>query len=540
MYKLLIIDDDMMISNGIKNAIPWAQYGVEKVETAENAEKGEAIFLSFQPDLVLTDIRMPGMDGLELLKRIKKENQHTKVIILSGYDDFSYAQTALKLGAFDYVLKVADMEELLKVIRRAIIEIENERNEKEMVSKLKEQLKMSLPLLRYRYLNELVFGCIHQEQLIEKMEFIDIKLQSSYFLVGVIEIDDFTLLGSKIAEEERLLLKFRIINLIEEMIGGQGLCFETKYEEFVCIYYCKPDLTEEENKKSFINLCESINNQIFEKLSYSISVGIGNMGEGIFSIRACYEEAKRGLEHKLFTGKSSIIDIRDVEGYTSMSFKMDSETESKLISCLRVGDKKEVLKIIEVVFQNIDAQRNLGMGGFYKICIELLSIASRVLTEFDTGMEEICGKGFLYFEEVKKYKNLKDAKEWMILNFEKICNYILNTKILKSKKIVETAKNYIDERFTEEITLHKIAEFVHISPNYFSTLFSNEVGQSFLEYVTMRRIEKARKLLGEKDARVQDVGEKVGYDNPCYFSRIFKKYTGMSPLEYKERINTDN
>ena len=209
--------------------------------------------------------------------------------------------------------------------------------------------------------------------------------------------------------------------------------------------------------------------------------------------------------------------------------------ENMLMSALRVGDKKTVLKIIESIFTQMK-QKNLEISSFHNVCIELLSIASRVLCEFNLDMTDVFGKDFQYFEKVRKYRNLNYAQEWMLANYEKLAGYILNTKILKAKKIIETAKRYIDEHYQEELTLNSISKLVFMSPAYFSSFFSNEVGQSFLEYVITRRIEKAKQLLGEKDSKVFEVGEKVGYDNPNYFSRIFKKCTGLSPVEYKGSI----
>lgn len=536
MYKLLIIDDDEMIRNGIKGAISWVQYGISEVRTAEDGEAGERIFSEFHPDVVLTDIRMPGLDGLELMGKIKNIGNKARVIILSGYDDFFYAQTALKQGAFDYLLKTADIDELLQVIGRAVEDIKKEREEEETYKRLKQQLTMSLPLLRYRYLNELIHGSMDVEYLEKRMEFVDLNLMGDCYIVTVAEIDDFDLLCEKMLEEERLLLKFRVMNVAEELLGKDGLCFESTYGEVVCVYFCDDSKSIHENKEQLLQKCEETGRAIYGKLQLSLSTGVSSVGYGMKSIKLCYEDAKKALEYKLYSGKSSIIDIRDISGYTSTGFRLDNESENRLISSIRVGDKKTAVHIVEGIFDEIHHRRNLRAGNFQRVCIELLGIASMVLSEFEADFIDIYGREFLYFEEVKKYKNVKDARDWMVLNFEKILDYIRNTKVIKAKKIIESAKRYIDEHYNQEITLGKVADIVHMSSNYFSSLFSSEAGQSFLEYVIMRRIEKAKALLGEKDAKAWEVGEKVGYDNPYYFSRIFKKYTGLSPMEYKENI----
>lgn len=536
MYKVLIVDDEEMIRNGIKNAIPWIDFEVSGVRTAASGEEAEEIFATFSPDIVLTDIRMPGLSGLELLQKLIQTKKGVKVIILSGYDDFSYAQTAIKEGAFDYLLKTTDMAGLTKVIRKAVDEVKKEEEKNEMEQKIRTQLDMSLPLLKYKYLNELIHGGTHLDELIKKMAFVDIKLKSNLFIVGVVEIDNFLLVSEGMTEEERLVLKFGLLNIMEELLGEQALCFESKYEEFVCIYYCDEQLTENENCEQFILKCKQIQNAISKHFDTDISIGVSIMGDSLYAISMCYEEAKSTLEHKLFSGKGSIIHTNDVAYLTTFHFQLSLEQEKKLVSGLRVGDKKQVFNTLEDIFNQISSRKDVNLSSFHKICVEILGIVSRVLSEFNKNIEELFEGNFVYFEEIKKYETFDETKQRIISIFEKAIQYILDTKILKTKKIIQAAKEYIDEHYNEELTLNKIANVIHISPNYFSSLFSNEIGQSFLEYVASLRIEKAKQLLADRDAKAYEVGEKVGYANPYYFSRIFKKCTGMSPSEYKDSL----
>lgn len=536
MYKVLIVDDDIMIRNGIKDAIPWSELEVEEVATAKSGVEGEELFKTMLPDLVLTDIRMSRMDGLELLKRIREIKQDVKVIILSGYDDFSYAQTAIKLGAFDYLLKTEGIDQLMSVMRRAFEEIKEENKKRDFYLRIRQQLNISLPLLRNRYLNELLFGFTSTERLIKQLEFVEVNFRSELFALAVAEIDDLLSSDQDQGEEERLLIKFSVMNIMEEMLGDRGLCFESKYEEFVIIFYFDPELSNSQNKANLTTFCEELCNSIRTHLNISLSVGISNMGTGLSRVRSCYEDAKKALGHKLFLGKGIIIDVEDVEGCETDSFFMEIEDERSIISSLRVGDRKQLFATLDHLFLKLGERRSIKNDDFYRVCIEMLSLASRVLCEYCIDLKSVLGREVVYFEEIKKYKTFSEAKQWVFSVFEAVVRSILNTKIIKAKKVVELAKKYINEHFTEPLTLEKVAEVVFVSPSYLSRLFSNEVGMGFMEYVTQLRLEKAKQLLGEKDAKVFEVGEKVGYDNPQYFSRIFKKYTGISPTEYKDGL----
>ncbi len=535
MYKLLIIDDDVMIRNGIKKSISWEQLEISEVITAKSGVEGEEIFRTFLPDIVLTDIRMPKMDGLELLKRVKSIKADVKVIILSGYDDFSYAQTAVKHGAFEYLLKTAGISHMKEVLTRAIDRIKKETDKKEFYAKIRRQLNLSLPLLRYRYLNELLFGFDSTDRIMSQLQFAEIDIRDSVYAVAVMEIDDLALVSEKMTEEERLLLKFSVMNITEELIGDRGLCFESKYEEFVVIYYFdEPEY--ETNKKDFQEKCEDIGRNIDLYLKVTVSMGLSNSGSGMENIRLCYEDAKKALGHKLFLGKGSIIQFEDIAGCVEEHFFMNIEHERSIISALRVGDRKQLFEIMDGLFAKIGQCRSLNSDTFYMTCVELMGLASRVLCEYGMDLKAVLGKDIIYFEEIKKYKTFDEARKWVTFIFEETVGTILNTRIVKAKNIVEKALKYIDEHYTESIALEKIAEMVYVTPNYLSRLFSSEVGVGFMEYVTMKRLDKAKQLLGEKDSKAFEVGEKVGYDNPQYFSRIFKKYTAMSPIEYKESL----
>lgn len=538
MYKILIIDDDVMIRNGIKNSVQWMDMGIDGVFTAKSGIEGEELFKEHLPDIVLTDIRMPKMDGLELLERVKNIKSDTKVIVLSCYDDFSYAQTALKHGAFDYLLKTAGIIQLTDVIKRALSEINAETERKGFYSKIRSQLNVSLPLLKHRYLNELLWGFNSTDRLLNQLKFVEVDVSFNGYYIAVIEIDDFIRISEKMPEEERLLLKFRVMNIVEEVLGNKGICFESKHEEFIIIYNMHDAQMNIIDKSNFIKTCEEINRNIALYLNITVSMGLSNCNSGLINVRKCYDDAKKALGHQLFFGKGCIICYDDVANFGTDLFFMDIEDERNIISSLRVGDRKQLFETINYLFMKMELCRNLKTENFYKICVELVSLASRVLSEYGMDIKDSFGRDIVYFEEVKKYKTFQEEKQWVLSVFEVAIDTILNTKILKAKKIVEAAVQYIDEHYSEDVTLEMIADMVYVSSNYLSRLFSNEVGQGFMEYITSKRIEKAKQLLGEKDSKAFDVGDRVGYENPQYFSRIFKKYTGMSPIEYKDSLTS--
>lgn len=531
MYKILIVDDEKMIRDGIKNTLPWTALEIEEVFTAGNVEEAEQVFQTFDPEIVITDIRMPGMSGLELLAKLKQIKPGVKVIILSGFDDFSYAQTALKFGAFDYLLKTADCEELAKSIQKAVAEIRQAAGVKDFTDKRERQLEVSMPLLKQRLLTELIGGVADWSGIIEELELAGIRFRGDHLQVAVFDIDEPPVDGE--APERKVNIKAKIFLVIEEAVRGNGICFESKEGEPVCIF----DSAAVFDQEKLVAKCAEIQAAVLKNFGFYLSIGIGNAGQGLVSVPVGYREAKKALEYQLFLGMGSLILFRKIAGTPEINVRISPDWEKKLVSALRTANKQEVMEVIGEFFEMLFNNRDLTVNRFQDVCLEIFNIAARVLNEFGTEIGEIMGQEFIYFDEVKRYKTFAGARERILLVFERIAGYLLTNKILKNKKVIEQIRQYIEAHFNEDLTLQKLAEIVYMSPNYLSSLFSNEAGQSFLEYLTGIRIEKAKQLLGDKDVKIGEAGERVGYLNPQYFTKIFKKYTGMTPSEYKEYLS---
>ncbi len=532
MYKLLIVDDEEIIRMGIFHTIPWTDLAISQVKTAANGGEGLALFKQFHPDIILTDIRMPVMDGLELLDRVVQAGTGVKVIILSGYEDFGYARSALKLGAFDYLLKTADIAELTGVLHKAVVAIEKDRQKER-------QLDKSLLLLRNRYLTELLLKRERSKEIYHELNLAGTTL-ADFLIVAVAEMDQITLFNEEFSGEQSRLLRSRVLEIAGAELDNQETCFESHSEELVWIYHCDPDVSEIENRGRFITQCQSVSKRVACSLDVSLRIGLSNVGSGEARVSLCYEQAKTALEYTLFTGKSSFVLFEEIADKTGVNFQIAADDEHRLFSALRVADKQLVLDTLHKIFEQIRECRNIRVTQFQQICGDLISSAFRVLHEFNINPADLFGKEVRFHEEIKKQRDFTEARQWVVAIFEKMAVYILHNKILKNKRVIEQAKQFIAEHYHEDLTLNKIAETVFMSPNYFSNLFSNEVGESFLEYLTSLRLQKAKQLLGEKDAKAFEVGEKVGYDNPQYFSKIFKKYTGMTPSEYREYLQKNS
>jgi two-component system, response regulator YesN len=538
MLKVLIVDDEAIIRNGIKSSIPWAELEIDQVYTSSGTEEAEKIFRENQPGIVITDIKMAGKSGLELLAGLNDICSGVKVIILSGFDDFSYAQSALKLGAFDYLLKTADRDELQKAIKRAVSAFKQEMAQKELSVRRERQLEESIPLLKQRYLNGLISGVIFQDERRDALESAGIIFRDDLFSVAVVEIDADWSSGAGALETNQELTNSKAVKIMEDSLGEAGVCFENQAGQLVWIFNYGGISGENEDLEKLVAKCQQIKYVIQKELGLSLSIGLSNPGKGLGTIGASYQEAQKALDYRLFLGKGRLVPAKDISGEPESNFQISPDREKQFRAALSVADKKLLLEMNAQFFGQLRCCQNLRFSRFHQICVELFSIASRVMHEFETGPEEIFGKEFSYIEEIKKRRTIAEAEEWFSAIFGRVAEFILTNKVLKNKKVIEKARQYIEAHYHEDLTLNKVAEVIYMSPNYFSSLFRTEVGQSFLEYLTALRIEKAKILLGDQDVLAFEAGERVGYQNPQYFSKIFKKYTGMTPSEYRDYLKS--
>jgi two-component system response regulator YesN len=521
MARLLIVDDEALIRNGIRQAVPWSELGITETRTAGSGEEALQLLADFAPEIVLTDIRMPGMDGLELLAAVKERQPGAKVIILSGYDEFAYARSALKLGAFDYLLKTSDMADLMEVIRKANAVLRSEREQQLRLSK-------GLPLLREELLRRLIYHGRPDDSAMDELSSLGLAWETGRFTLAVIDLGGTDL---NIAEEQQYR-KLQLLELCEAVFGTAGVGFEGRYDELVWI---QRQSQEGLDQGRFEAACARLIELASAGLGTGLSLGF-SVGEGDPSLfKDLFQQAKQALEYGLLSGKT-VTKFEEVPAAVAGPGLVSSGQEQVLMSALRTGDKELLLRTLAEIFAGLSRNGPPRIAALRQAVIDLFGRASQVIREFQLDWESLFGKEFLYFEAIAGIRSLDAMKQWAGEHLEAAADHIRNTKILKNKKVIEDAKAYLAQHYAEPLTLNRLAEVVHMSPNYFSSVFSNEVGVSFLEHLTALRIEKAKQLLGEKDARAFEVGERVGYENPQYFSKIFKKYTGLSPSEYKEHL----
>lgn len=532
MYKLLIVDDEDLVRNAILKKLDWTFIGFDDIRQAEDGEQALEIALEFKPDVVLTDIRMPFIDGLELSQRLSEVLPDTKILLLSGHDEFKYAQEAVKIGVYDYILKPIHSVKLTELLKKVKTQLDIENSDRTKLTKLKTQLNQSLPLLKERFFNLLINNSINAMETKKQMEYLETNFQGDVFIVCVFEIDDLGLLTETNSSEDMALLSFSVSNIISELIGNNGVAFNDSSNRHIIIF-SGDNADKQSMEADLYTILEQINSNITKYLKITITIGIGSFCSFLGKLHVSYKDALQALKCKIVMGKNKIFNIKDL-GYQSSDLFMPVEKIDVLLAMLKLESPDKIEKNIDSFFEELAAEKNISSDNLKVILTELISGVHRTLIELKNETAGTIHLDFSIYHELNKLETLDDLRVIISHYIMSAYQYISNSRNIRNVNIIEKAKQYINENyFLEELSLNYIAGIVSVSPGYLSILFKKEAGENFIEYITKIRMEKAKIHLKTTNMKIYEIANAVGFVDPHYFCASFKKYTGLTTSEFK-------
>lgn len=542
MYDIMIVDDEQIIREGLINAIAWNKYGYNITAQAENGKKALEIAKKVKPHMILTDIYMPVMDGIDFAKKIKEELPETVVIFLSGYDEFTYAQKAIEIGIFRYLTKPISEKELLMVLKEAEKDLEHHELEQAQINKLKQLIQESLPLLKERFLLNLVKGELHEKEITDKLEYLGITISADHFLCMVLSLDDYFSFIEKKSEDDTNLIKFAVQNITEEILSELHETFFTFVEKQNEIGILFGFASEKySNYVSVLHpLLQKIQDSVKRYLGTTISVGIGRSCSSLTKLCISYKEAQNALEYKAAFGKNSIIYIGDIEPSEKYVFSLSAtEKSNELTNAVRNGNVQDSLQIMDEILEAFKSENSLNKDHMHLFVIEIISKLVSLVLEFNGNVKEVYGEKITSLT-LFHFDTIEDIRLGMQDLLTDTVHFISAKRKAFNKNFIEKAKEFIHQNYTMEgLNLNTIADSVHVSPGYLSQLFKQVVGESCIEYLCKVRMNQAKKLLKETNLKAYEIAYKVGFNDSHYFSTCFKKYVGVPPTHYRDMITKD-
>ena len=535
MINVLVVDDEAIIREGIIKSIAWDQYNVKMVGEASNGREALTIALDVKPDIVIADIRMPVMDGLELSKQLKEIMPSVKCIILTGHGEFEYAQKAIEYKVSDFILKPIGAEELVEVVLRLKQEILLEKKQAEDIASHEMLLQENIPVIQGRLINKLIsasYTFSEKDEILNSAQLLNMDLSGPKYQVFIIAIDNYFFRVGNQSPEKREIIFDAILNIARETLSTytRGFICRNEMGLFACL------INTDSYHFGTAKMCKQIQHLISKHLKLSISIGIGNECKDLFCVCESYKEALHALRNRIYRGKNVVIHINDIakdrSSDTGIGLQSFIEEEKELLVYIKLIDVEKINDLLNRLFDRLIAIK-ADYNSIKNIALNFILVAFRGVEEMGICIEERVEIQFDPFREIERYETIEDLKAWVKNVIEKLMAIIDGEKNEKYKSIVKFGLEYIVKHFDEPLTLTVLANTVHVTPNYFSRIFREETGERFLECLNKYRIEKAKELLSDISLKTYEVAEKVGFNDYKHFSYNFKKYVGCNPSEYK-------
>lgn len=533
MLKVFLVEDEAVIREGIKKQIPWEQYGYSLVGLAADGEMALPLIRKEKPDLLITDIRMPFMDGLSLSKIVREEFPQMKIIIISGHDDFEYAREAIRVGVDQYLLKPITRSSLRNILIEIKEKIEQEKSQGDYQTQFQNEMHEYEQFSRRRFFETVFQGEMSLTDIYEEAREQSIEITAPCY----------NLMFLYMQEKENEISKSDVdifVRTQEEILHyfirhPQYILFRWNVNSFGILVKTDCDEIYERTEKGVEHikrLCSA------RKEVLDWHVAVGTPVERLSLMSECYQEVARIFAYRFIKPDMHVLSTETLKDYINAkdndnyaNVEPATVAPEVIRDFLEKGSKDEIHEFAQTTLHGIKDALNSKMFLDYMI----LNIRFTILS----FVESIGGTSKEYEEEFKKpYKDLhissEEVYDFLVDSLGAAIRIRDKESNYQSGKTLKRALTYIDENFAgESLSLGKVAKEIEVSPNYLSSIFSQNVQKTFIEYVTEKRIEKAKKLLRTTSMPLSDIALEIGYKDAHYFSFVFKKVQGISPREYR-------
>ncbi|MEG0775213.1 response regulator [Clostridium sp.] len=527
MIRIMIVDDEKIVIDAlsfiIKNnfddiqVVATARSGREAIETVENVV----------PDLIFMDIRMPGINGIEAIREIKSRYKDIVYIVLTAFEQFEFAKEAVNLGVLEYLLKPVNKLKVIEVIKRAAEIIEAQRKKRAKELGMKEKLENLIPVLENGFIYSITSLEDNKKDILNYLSLLEIPTHGGYVLTlefskeenyrNIQSTPEFTSENQSI----HTFIKDTAHSINRCVVGPVML---NRVVIFVPNQCNSEKLSKEEEATSFANTLLS---KLSRKSNYKFKIGIGSVCNNVEHLHSSYESSLQALRYLKSSGIIHYNNIKTIDAeYTAYPY----DKEKLLLQKLSLGESEESIEAFRYIYRWLSKEYEGQPIKIKNKLLELMFLVNSRLWEYDISSK---ANEVGLFEEMLLIQEMEELKLWCKKTIENISTEINYHRHNKIGEIIKAAKEYIEANYYKAITLEDISREVNVSSQYFSRLFKAEMKENFIDYLTSIRIEKAKNLLASGTFTIKEICYKIGYSDPNYFSRIFKKRVGISPTEYK-------
>ncbi|MGN0169257.1 MAG: response regulator [Lachnospiraceae bacterium] len=534
-YSVLLVDDEEDVIAVIRKKMNWEELGFEVIGYAQNGIEALEIAENQTVDVVLTDIKMPYMDGLTMAKQMKELNPGVKIIIFSGFDEFEYAKEAIEVEAEKYILKPVNITELTDVFSRIKTELDREQDERKNLQQLLSYYEKSLPLLQENFWISLLSGSIPARQIERYRQTYQIQVSANYYVVSVLHVS--TVQSEEETVLDPMMAMVAVRQFAEEKLSGKFRCMFLNYlRDLVVIAFFE----QKDEIAGYTNALDRLCKMAWRSCGVKVTAGIGYECSQLDQLPFSYEGAKNAASYRFFYGSMRAINIVDVDPQQATELNWESSYIEAIMRSMKFRKEDAVEEDIDA-FVNRLSESGMSMQQYRIVLMELVTELLRFTTSNRLDTVGILPQGVDAYDEILQLDSSGELKNWLMKRCLVLQKQIQEKKSNYSKSFVDKAIDYIKEKYANpDLTLDLICSHLGVSTAHFSTVFKKETGKTFVNYLTDYRMEIAAKSLLDKDEKTYMIASQVGYSDPNYFSYVFKRKYGVSPSKYRAFVQENS
>ncbi|MBN7572467.1 DNA-binding response regulator [Clostridium sp. 2-1] len=535
MYKVMIVDDEIPAREILSYIINWQETDFRIVYSASNGKEALDKYADIKPDLIITDIQMPIIDGLDLIEEIQKINKSQKFLILSCYEDFTYAQRAMKMGVTDYLIKdLITPNDLYGILAKTKTDLDNMtikkseiRKEHKLLNFLKENKDIAL--------RKLIFNDISEDDCYNLIENLNLNLNGKLFVLFLIQIDNFF----KYIEDEEFYTKTlnEIIKNVSEIIEelNIGECFYSENGEFTAIVRLTPTISEADIINECYYLAQEIRKRISLMHNISLTISVSSTFKKPFKIKKYFDEAFKLSKMKVFLGNDTII----LNNTFVKNLDLDTDTLTKRINAINISIEQNNIENLKSELTHLydkDIRGFMQFNYLNYINSSLLDLVVRTCNRYSIAYEDIFSTSYIPIEILSTKETVEEMSEWFLEIFTKIININFNNSFKNkySKKVADSIDYITKNLFNQSLSLTDIAENINVHKVYLCRIFKEETGENVTQYILKARIEKSKEIILSTNYKLYEISDKLGFNSPQQFSILFKKVTGITPNQFRD------
>ena len=531
LYNVLLVDNEADVLQAMKKKIDWEALGFCLAGTAENGQEALEMAEQLHIDVVMTDIKMPYMDGLTLCKNLKQSYRNMKVIIYSGFDDFEFAREAVHLEAEEYLLKpisAGDMEAAFSKVRK---KLDQEYDEYRNLNRLSEYYRKSLPAMREQLVMGILEGRIAGERARAMMETYEICLDSPFYVVAALYMD---VNPREEQPQPAQLFTLSLKDMVQDYLKNRTRFFSTAFLDQVIVIFM---LDEREEIDQVLYHLDQICKMGFRVLKSSVTAAVGQICANTDALHTSYEEAVNAMEYRSILGSGQVLYINDIEPCSEENILVTEHEFQNLVHAVKLGNRDETNAAIAQIMDSI-RKEPISPGQYQLLFMELLSELMKIGRAYKLHPNQIFGEHAGSWQELYRMVTVDELEGWLQEVCTNLRHVLRHERRDSAARLTEQAKAYIEEHYKEsDLSADSLCRCLNVSAAYFSTIFKREVGMSFVAYLTKIRLEHALELLRTTEDKTYIIASRVGYMEPNYFSYVFKKQYGISPSKYRAEMS---